>query len=264
MIETKQLREALNKIAPEDLQESWDNSGMQIDMGRDYVNRVLVCLEINQAVVEEAINEDADFIITHHPLLFHPTKRIDNHTVEGKYLIDLIFTGISVYSSHTSFDTAPGGNNDDLAQRLELTGITELALLPGEKPAMGRMGILRQTEELKEVAKRLDDVLGNPGGLRVCGDPKRIISKIGLCTGAAGEFFTTALDCGCDLYITGEIKHHEAQMAAERGLAVIEAGHFGTECIFVPNMAQQLRQKFGSDLTVIESKSRMNPVDFVI
>lgn len=267
-IEMSKVRQVLNEIAPERLQESWDNCGMQIDMGRGFANHVLVCLEINKEVIEEAIDDDIDLIITHHPLLFRPTKCIDNNTVEGKYLIDLIFTGISVYSAHTSFDRVRGGNNDDLAAKL---GLAEVSDFPGQddvcsngKPGIGRMGTLTEPETLLTFAERLSTALGVPGGIQVSGDPCKMISKVGLCTGSAGEYFRDAAAEGCDLYITGEISHHEMQMAREMGLAVIAAGHFGTEWIFQENMAGQLREKLGEEITVMESKSRANPVDFVI
>lgn len=264
-ITMNECQKIFNEIAPESLQENWDNCGMQINMGRDYVERILVCLEITKEVVDEAIEENIDLIVTHHPLLFHSIKKIDKNTIIGTYLIDLIFTGISVYSSHTSFDTADGGNNDDLAMRLGLLEMSQMKKETlKEERAMGRMGYLPQPMFLSKFGEVLNEVLEFPGGIKISGDPDTMIKKVGLCTGAAGEFFELAVQCGCDVYITGDVKHHEAQMAKEMGICLVDAGHFGTEHLFQKNMAEQLREKTNGRVTIIESKIDVNPYGFVI
>ncbi|MBQ1216208.1 MAG: Nif3-like dinuclear metal center hexameric protein, partial [Firmicutes bacterium] len=153
----KEIEGILNEIAPLELQESWDNSGVQIDVGRPHIQKVLVCLEITREIVAEAIDQDVDLIVTHHPLMFRGVKKIDRSTPLGEYLLELIFTGISVYSSHTSFDTAMGGNNDDLASRLNLRDVEEL------EGVLGRTGYLAQPMKLKDLAVLVDEALDHPG-----------------------------------------------------------------------------------------------------
>jgi len=258
----KEIEQVLDEIAPLRLAEDWDNSGVQIDAGRPHIQKVLVCLEITRDVVTEAIESDVDLIVTHHPLLFSGVKRIDRSTPVGEYLLELIFTGISVYSSHTSFDSAPGGNDDDLAERLDLMEVEELTGNSGG--ALGRTGYLTRPMALKELVFLLDEALDHPGGIKVAGDPETTVEKVGLCTGAAGEFYQAAMEQGCQVYISGDVKHHEAQLARESGLCLIDAGHFGTEQIFVENMAKQLREKCGGRLTVMESRVNVNPYDFIV
>ena len=108
----KDVKAVLNHIAPLSLQEEWDNSGMQIDTGREEINKILVSLEITSEVIEEAIAAKAQMIVTHHPLIFHPVKRIQVDDVVGNYILRLIRAEIPVYSAHTCFDSAPGGNNE--------------------------------------------------------------------------------------------------------------------------------------------------------
>lgn len=265
-INMTELQYILNEIAPVADQEEWDNSGMQIDMGRPEVNRILVCLEITREVVEEAISLDVDFIVTHHPLIFHGIKRIDKNDVAGSNLLDLIFTGISVYSSHTCFDSARGGNNDELACRLQLHRISRMAI-PGQlykAQGMATQGYLDTPMRLADFAMYLDDILEHPGGVKISGDPDRIIRKVGLCTGAGGEFAAAAVAAGCDVYISGDMKHHEVQAAKESGMAVIDGGHFGTEFIFTENMAKKLRTRSEGAVDIIESQVNVNPYDFVL
>ncbi len=226
------------------------------------MERILVCLEITKDVVAEAISKDIDLIITHHPLLFSGIKCIDRRQPLGEYLIELIFTGISVYSAHTNFDAADGGNNDDLAQRLGLTQVQ--GLFGSGEYCIGRVGMLPQPMTLAELASRTDAALRHPGGLRAVGDSQQMVQRVGLCTGAGAEFIPAAQAQGCDVYLSGDIKYHEAQQAKESGMCIIDAGHFGTEWIFVENMAQQLRRRIGGQAKVIESSVNVNPYSFTL
>ncbi len=265
-MKTKELLETLQKIAPLELQESWDNSGLQIDLGAEETDRVLIALEITSEVVEEAILKQAGMIITHHPLMFNAIRRLRADDVVGNYVLRLVRAGISVYSAHTCFDAVNGGNNDYLMYKLGLQKVYRLPI-PGadiSECRIARMGVYHQPMFFNEFCERLNRVLGHPGGIKVSGPPEALIQKVALCTGAGGEFWSAALANGADVYISGDIKHHEAQAARECGLCLIDAGHWGTEWIFVPNMAKMLQRSCGTDLSVIESSIVQNPYDRVI
>ncbi len=256
----------MDEIAPISSQEAWDNSGLQIDYGNQEVSRILVALEITGDVIEEAISKKTNMIVVHHPLIFEPIRAVDCKQVEGDYIIRLIRNGISVYASHTCFDSARNGNNDQLMNLLGVQRFSRLNM-PGkgfEESAMARIGTLPEPVFLSEFLKRLVDVLGNPGGIKISGDSSRLIQKVAVCTGAGGEYFAGAVAAKADVFISGDIKHHDAQKAKESGICIIDAGHYGTEYIFVENMVQQLRQKGGDELTVIASDVNQNPYDFVI
>ena len=124
----EELIKAIESFAPPELAEDWDNTGVQIDMGYPEVKRVLTALEITDEVIDEAMNAEADWIVTHHPLIFTSTSCIDYAGNTGRYIERLIRAGISVYSSHTAFDKAEGGNNDYLG-KLEYTVQEPLAAL---------------------------------------------------------------------------------------------------------------------------------------
>lgn len=258
------LWKMLDEIAPLSLQEEWDNSGVQVDVGKAELHRVLVCLDVTDGVIGEAVEEGCDLIVSHHPLLFHSIKRIRADEGTGRYLVRLIENGISVYSSHTPFDTVEEGNNDYLSQLIGLHHMERLRTGGAVEQGMGRIGVFEKPLRLSEVAQLLSERLGHPAGIKVSGDPGRLIRKVGVCTGGAGEFYEAAAAGGCDLYITGDVRHHEALGAKETDLCLIDAGHFGTEWIFVRNFAEQLRRKAGTDLEVFESKVGDNPFDFVV
>ena len=116
----RELMDLLEQIAPTEYYEDEDNSGIQVHDGKEEVNRVLVCLEMNDAVLEEAAEKKADMIITHHPLIFYPISSVGSDDVPGRYIIRLVENGISVYSSHLPFDFCETGNNAYLAKLLGL------------------------------------------------------------------------------------------------------------------------------------------------
>ena len=252
-------------IAPRELEEDWDNCGMQINMGNQEVHRVLVSLEITKGVISEAVRKDIDFIITHHPLLFQKIDVVDNNTIMGNYMIDLIKAGISVYSAHTTFDEAFGGNNEYLADRLGLSRIRRIKnkrfVMKGDarEYVIGRMGNFSEPITMQEACKLVEDALDVKGELKTVGDPNKMIGTVGLCSGAGGDTMSTAIKNGCDLFITGDVRHHEAQIAREKGICLIDAGHFGTEKIFAENFADKLKKNVGSKIQVIESEIKTNP-----
>jgi dinuclear metal center YbgI/SA1388 family protein len=252
-------------IAPRELEEDWDNCGMQINMGNSEVNRVLVALEITKGVISEAMDKNIDFIITHHPLLFDKIDVVDNNDIKGNYMIDLIKRGISVYSAHTTFDEAFGGNNEYLADRI---GLSRVRKMKNKKPVVkayarehvvGRMGNFAESITMEATCRLVENALGVKGELKTVGDPDKIIRTVGLCAGSGSDSMKAAIKNGCDLFITGDIRHHEAQVAKESGLCVIDAGHYGTEKIFTENFADKLRKNVGSKIQIIESEVNSNP-----
>jgi len=256
----------MNEIAPLSTQEVWDNSGLQIDYGNEDVERILVALEVTGDVIEEAIAKKANMIVVHHPLIFNPLRSINHKSVEGDYLIRLIRSDISVYASHTCFDSARNGNNDFL---MELLGVQRFSRLnmPGkgfEESALARVGILPEPILFSEFLKKLIHALGNPGGIKVSGDGGRLVQKIAVCTGAGGEYYTGAVAAKADVFVSGDIKHHEAQAARELGLCIIDAGHYGTERIFIKNMSEQIVQKSLGALHVMTTEVNQNPYDYII
>ena len=256
-----ELLAEIEEIAPRELEQDRDNSGMQVNMGNKEVNRVLVTLEITKNVIEEAKRKNVDFIITHHPLMFNKIDVIDNNNFTGNYIIDLIKLGISVYSAHTTFDDAFGGNNEYMA---DLIGLTRVRRFKDKRPfikenIIGRMGNFREPCTLEDACKIVEEALNTSGEIRAVGDPFKMIRTVGLCTGAGGVTMEAAIRNGCDLFITGDVRHHEAQMARETGLCLIDAGHYGTEKIFAENFAKKLKKNVGSKIEIIESEINVNP-----
>lgn len=264
------ISKIIESIAPAGLQEEWDNSGLLIGFEDRQVSKVLTCLEINMDVVEEAISKGAEMIISHHPLIFGGISSLNADTPKGAVIIRLIRHGISVYSSHTPFDKAPGGNNDALAGVLGLKDITVLdgSKVPSAedmiiKPSqmhIGRIGKLKKPLRFSQVIDLVCDELRiNPSMISAAGNLDRVISKIGLCTGAGAEFTEAAAQQGCEAFITGDVKYHQAQDAREMGICLIDAGHYGTEKIFPAVMKIQLEKVLEKDVVVTASEIDLDP-----
>ena len=247
----------IEEIAPNEEYRDIDNSGVQIYAGKEDISSVLVCLEINEAVIREAVTKGADMILTHHPLIFNPPKIIDFNDFPGRYIHQCIREGISVYSAHLSFDFAPMGNNMYMMQLLNLF------IRDASSREDGYYGQLPEPMSFPEACEYIEDCLDLPGNYIRCVDGGRQqIVNIGLCTGAGGDYIYDAARRGCDLFITGDLKLHEAQYAKAMGMSVIDAGHYGTEKIFVENMAHQINAKAteqGLTINVIMAEANTNP-----
>jgi dinuclear metal center YbgI/SA1388 family protein len=272
-VHTELLIHAIEDFAPLRLQESWDNSGWQINLRRENTERVLVALEITSAVIEEAKRIRADLILVHHPLIFVPLKCVDakDGTGGGGYVATLVAAGISVYAAHTSFDAAPGGMNDSLADMLGLVNVvpfppaeTSADTAPGDasgdaKMPIGRVGEFETARTFGDVCRKTEQMLGMEGRLKTVGDPDMLIKKTALCGGGGGDFAEAAIRCGCQLYITGDVKHHQAQWAKENGMCLIDGGHDGTEKHFISVAAKNLRAVFSDRVDIAETSVSADP-----
>ena len=247
----------LNDIAPLTLQEEWDNSGVQIDCGSKDVSRVLLALEVTKRVVDEAIKEKCDWIVCHHPLLFTPVKQITPDFTVGDQILRLIKNGISVYAAHTCFDKAPGGNNDYLMKEIGCSFPEDLA------GGIARIGYLDRPVLFDEFISDVNAACGYEG-LKIQGESDREIKKVAVCIGGGGEYVYDAFREGADVFVSGDIKHHDAQAAKDLGICLIDAGHYGTEWQFVPNMAAQLRADGRFTAELLKSEKMKNPFDYTL
>lgn len=246
--------EIIESFCPISSAEEWDNCGFQVNTEFSDVNKILVALEITNEIIDESIKKQADMIVTHHPVIFGGINNVDSDSVTGNYISRLIKAGISVYSCHTSFDKMEGGNNDYFGQILGLNNIEPFengnhfcrkSVVPFE---ITFAEFIHRTAKCLEISEKY---------FKACGNLTRIIYSVGWCTGSGAEYINDANEEGCDLFITGDLKYHDAQFAKAKDICVLDAGHFGTEKIFVDNMADILGRK--TTCEIIRSKIDINP-----
>ena len=246
----------LEDLAPAKLAEEWDNPGLNVGNPDAKVKKILVALDATEAVIDEAVEKGADMIVTHHPLLFHPVKKINYDKPDGRKIIKLIRNNINVFASHTNLDTANGGTNDRLADIIGLKDIKVLSVSTPEGMGIGRYGILDTDTTLGILSVKIKEALGLDA-VRVTGNLSRKIEKVALCTGAGFEFIGDAVRAKCDVFVTSDVRYHEAMEAVDMNIAIIDATHYATENIIVPVLADYLRHKLenrgAEDVEVIES-----------
>lgn len=256
-----ELLKHIETIAPRDLAEDWDNSGVQINCGDKEIRKVLTCLDVSWEVVSEAHALGADLIVSHHPLIFEPMKSIDDQNPNHKKIIALIQAGISVYSAHMTYDKSANGNTVMLAQRLGISGIPLPDKRIGETLDYSVLTAnLHPSMELGDLCRLTSERLDVPTHeLRLVQGGDAPIEKIALCAGSGGDFLTDIIQEGCTAFITGDVKYHTALAALDAGVSLIDAGHFFTEKHFASDFARCLSLLIGDALEIHISNANHNP-----
>lgn len=232
--------------APFDTQLEFDNAGLLTGSLSQPVTGIHVALDCTEGVLNEALAQGANVILTHHPLMFHPRKQLTEDDAEGRLLARLLRKNIALIAAHTNLDRAPGGINDVLAQVCGLKNCTgEDFLRVGDLPAP-----LTAQELLERLARRLHTTI------RLMGSARQLIHRLGVSSGAGGDGWAQARALGADAFLSGEIKHHEALGCAAAGLAALEAGHFATETPGIFALADALQTQLNAvQYSVCVSKS---------
>ncbi len=234
----------LREFAPGELAESWDNVGLLVGDESWPAKKVLTCLTLTEDVAEEAASSDVGLVITHHPLLFRPVKRITSETSEGRTLLTLLKAGVAVYSPHTAFDSAVHGINRRLAAKLGLSNIRPLRPVANESPAGGgRFGQLTESTSLADFLITVREAL-QVETLSYVGEPEMPVRTIAVACGSAAEFLDDAARHDCDVLLTGEARFHACLDARSRGMAMILAGHYATERPAIEELAAVIAERF--------------------
>ncbi len=231
MLTVQQVYDFINERAPFDTQVAYDNSGLLVGDPNEEAKGIHIALDVTNKVIDEAIAHGANLIVTHHPLMFSPIKRLVTDHYEARLIMRLIREGISLISAHTNLDQALGGINDVLAQQIGLTDVT------GE--GFVRVGKLPDPMTAAQLALHIGQVLGD--AVRVMGDPRAMVDKVGMCSGSGADEWPAAAAMGARAFLTGEAKHHIALEASDAGVVILEAGHHATEAPGIFALADALQ-----------------------
>lgn len=232
MTTARDIFENLCALAPLELQLDFDNAGFLFGREAAAVTKALLALDVTPAVVEESIEQGAELIISHHPLIFRPLK-----TVTDEKLLRLARHQIGVISMHTNLDIAQGGVNDVLMSAL---GAQVLGRL--DEHGCGRVGQLGRAMSMADFLPFCKAAL-QTAGLRYY-DSGRPVSQLAVMGGSGGDSLETAYKLGCDTYLTADIKYQRFLEAQELGINLIDGDHFCTENLIIPVLAQRLRAAF--------------------
>ena len=248
MASVGEIRDALETAVPVYMKLDFDNVGLLAGFCGAEVSRVLVALDITDAVIEEAAALGAQLIVSHHPLIFEPLKRVTDDDIKGRKVIRLIQNGMSAICMHTNLDAAEGGVNDCLMAALgaHVTGLlAPHGTHPDGRPyGISRVGELPAPAEFEDFLARTKQRLHTAGLRYVSGG--RPVYRIACCGGAGGSDMRKAAEAGCDTYVTADLKYDHFLDAKDLGLNLIDADHFCTENVVVPRLKQLVSDAFPS------------------
>ena len=239
----RNIIEKLEILSPLSFAEPWDNIGLLAGRLDKEVGSVLLAVDATDAVIEQAIERQVDLLITHHPLIFSPLKKVTTDDFVGRRVLKLLQADIAYYVMHTNFDVM--GMADAVADELRLKNREVLDITFEDelsKEGIGRIGRLPDICSLEEYAREIKNIF-QLESVSVFGEADAIIEKAAVVPGAGKDYIKQAIEKGADVLITGDVGHHDGIDALHQGLAIIDAGHFGLEKIFVPYMQEVFKRE---------------------
>ena len=248
--------ELLGDIAPACLAEDWDNVGLQIGKRDWRVETIWVALDPLPEVVEVACREKVDLLITHHPLIFRPIKNLDFDTPIGALIRNAIENRMGILSAHTNLDAASDGINDVLASKIGLKNLKVLGDEKGDElcyqktPAqsvqsglgLGRIGDLEDSLNLHAFAVSVKEKLGL-SHVKLAGSRDLSVSKIAVCSGSGSGLLHHFFSSGAQVFVSGDLRYHDARDAEAQHRGLIDIGHFASERIILEVLAEQLHTR---------------------
>ena len=220
--------------------ESWDRVGLVVGDPAEPVQRVLLAVDCVPETVAEAIAQDAQLLIVHHPLLLRGVHSVSTSTYKGAAVHRLIRAGVALYTAHTNADVASPGVGDALAARL---GLRDVRPLVADAPHPGRVGRLDPPRLLREfVAEAARSLPPTAVGVRAAGDPDRTVTTVAVVGGSGDSFLADVAAAGVDAYLTADLRHHVAsEFLAGGGPVLLDAPHWATERPWLDMLATELR-----------------------
>ena len=261
---------ALEAAYPPALAQSWDAVGLVCGDPVEPVRRVLVAVDPVAEVVEEALELDAQLLVTHHPLLLRGVHGVPADDPKGALVHRLVRAGAALFCAHTNADAAAPGVSDALAHALGLWVTGPLSVHPAEpeqlagvscSPGSGRVGELPQAESLRTFTARVRDALPPTAwGVRAGGDPERPVRTAAVCGGAGDSLLADARRRGVDVFVTADLRHHPASEYLEAGgPALVDVAHWASEHPWCAQAASVVSAALGGTVDVCVSQRRTDP-----
>lgn len=222
--------DALERFAPLPLQESYDNAGLQIGLTDAEVSGVLLCLDVTEEVIDEALDKGCNMIVSHHPLIFHKLKHITDRSYVERCVVKAIKNDIAIVAMHTNIDAALGGVNHKIAEKIglhDLCPIGEEKTVEGISGSTGVMGRLDKPMAADDFILMLKSVF-KAECIQANQLLRRQISKVAVCGGAGSFLMEDAIAAGADAFVTGEMHYHE-YFGQEQKVQIAVIGHYQSE-----------------------------------
>lgn len=233
----------LQEQSPEEFACDWDNVGLLVGDFEQEIKKIYIALDATEETIEEAVTENADLLLTHHPIIFKGLKKVNTQDFTGRRVMKLIQNHISCYAMHTNFDVK--GMAKLAAERMRLMDCEVLDVTCQSEngiEGIGRVGMLPEEMTLADCITQVKQAFV-VDTVKVFGDLEQKVRRTAISPGSGKSVISCALKAGAEVLITGDIDHHEGIDAVDQGLAIIDAGHYGVEKLFIPYMAGYLQNR---------------------
>ena len=260
-MKVRDIASAIESFAPLSLQESYDNSGLVVGRYDDEVQKALLAVDVTDEVIDEALAEGCDMIITHHPIIFHPLKRFNSASYVERAVERAIRHNIVLYACHTNLDSAVGGLSWRVAEMLAMESVR--VLQPTNDAGAG-FGVVGELSSPKVVEEFLQQVMRTFGVkvVRHSDLVKSEVRRIAICTGAGGSLIDDALASGADLYLTADLRYNDF-MRHENRLILCDIGHFESEFCAIDILFDILSKNF-CNFAARKSVHSRNPINYTV
>ncbi|BDR60528.1 Nif3-like dinuclear metal center hexameric protein [Lactobacillus xylocopicola] len=260
MTKVSDIIQLLQRHFPEEIASSGDPIGIQLGSKEQLVTKIMTTLDVRMQVVDEAIDQGVNLIISHHPLIFRPAPNLDFADPQNAIYAKLIKHGITVYAIHTNSDKAQDGSSDWQAEELDLLDV-EPFCPDDDGIAIGRKGRLHQSMTAEEFAYYVKEKLKIKLVRLITADNHKPISTVSFICGDGNKYWHQAVHDQLDAFITGDVYYHTGHDMIAAGLTVVDPGHY-TEKIFKEKLAERLDQWLaaqGRAIPVVQSQVSTNP-----
>ena len=246
----KNIFDFLNEKFPTDTACDFDNVGLLVGNPDTEVKKAVIALDCTPGAIDTAHKNDCQLIITHHPVIFNPLKRV----LAGSTVYELIKNDLAIISMHTNLDIGEGGVNDSLSSALMLCNVTKVV---AEDGFLLNKGELTSPLYPDDLAKLIKEKLG--GAVKYIG-AKKPIKRVLLCSGSGGSYLEEAVKHNCNALITADVKHNQFLDAERLGISLFDAGHFDTEDVVIEPLKELLEKHFKQAEFITDNTSNIKHI----
>ena len=258
MVKVKDIANIIEHFAPTALQESYDNAGLQVGDPESEVTAVLLCLDVTEDIIREALERGCNLIVSHHPLIFKGLKSLTGADQTQRLVLESLKNDVAVYSAHTNLDSVWDGVSHEIARRLSVRDIQVLdPLADNPKAGLGVVGNIKPLPKIEFLRKVKESF--KVTALRYSGQsPTLVVRKVAVCGGAGASLIKAAIKAGADILVTGDVKYHDFTSYGSE-IIIADIGHYESELCSREIISRVIREKL-PELTVYFSESESNPI----
>ncbi|MCH5226525.1 MAG: Nif3-like dinuclear metal center hexameric protein [Muribaculaceae bacterium] len=258
MVKVKDIASTIEDFAPKQLQESYDNAGLQVGNPEAEVSAVLLCLDVNEDVLKEAKDRECNMIVSHHPLIFHGIKSLTGADTTQRLVIEALTSGIAIYSAHTNLDSVWDGVSHEIARRLAIKDLE--VLQPTTEDSRIGLGVVGNIKPLPKIEflRKIKNTFKVSALRYSAQSPSLVVRRVAVCGGAGASLIRDAIKAKADIYVTGDVKYHDFTTYGDE-IIIADIGHYESELCSREILSRVIREKF-PELPTYFCDSESNPI----